>query len=537
MTGKTVHRFDNRFLRAFAADPQTGNHPRQVRALYSRVKPEPVSNPALLAYSESLAELLGFSAEDCHSDWFVNVFSGNALMPGMQAWASCYGGHQFGHWAGQLGDGRAINLGELLTPGGQHWILQLKGAGPTPYSRGADGRAVLRSSLREFLCSEAMYHLGVPTTRALSLIVTGEDVVRDMFYDGNAEAEPGAVVCRAAPSFTRFGHFELLAARGQQAELQQLMDYTIATDCTGVLPSSGPYTRDDYLAWFQAVCERSLEMVVHWQRVGFVHGVMNTDNMSILGLTIDYGPYGWMEAYDPDWTPNTTDAQHRRYRFGQQARIVGWNLLQLANALNSVIDDAAGLEQVLSVCLNSLPSRLEAMQARKLGLGQFTDAGDSQALLPGLEAVFAMQEIDMTLFYRNLSRYDPAQPPAQLPALVSEAFYQPASSATLQALIEWEERYRAGILIEMRASGMNDEEYCAQRRTLMNQCNPLYVLRNYLAQEVIDQLREGDPSRLQAIAKVLRQPYTEQDNAEEFARRMPEWARHRPGCSMLSCSS
>lgn len=534
LSGKTVYQFDNRFLQAFAADPDPRNHPRQVRALYSRVTPEPVSNPVLLAYSESLAEVLGFPGADSLPDWFVDVFSGNALLPGMQSWASCYGGHQFGHWAGQLGDGRAINLGELLTPRQEHWTLQLKGAGPTPYSRGADGRAVLRSSLREYLCSEAMHHLGVPTTRALSLIASGEDVVRDMFYDGNAMAEPGAVVCRAAPSFTRFGHFELLAARGQAVELQQLMDYSMSAEYSMARSSSKSRDKEDYLAWFDSVCDRSLDMVVHWQRVGFVHGVMNTDNMSILGLTIDYGPYGWMEVYDPDWTPNTTDSQHRRYRFGRQGAVMCWNLLQLANALHSIIDDAAALEQVLTARVSSLQTRLDAMQARKLGLEH--SAAD-EVLFKTLEDLLLMQETDMTLFYRNLSRYDPTLARLQIPALTSEAFYQPARESTLQALAAWEEHYRARLLTDMQASGLVDTDYCAQRRTRMDSCNPLYVLRNYLAQEVMDQLVAGDDSRLHALAKVLRQPYTEQENAEAFARRMPDWARHRPGCSMLSCSS
>ncbi|MBG3852707.1 YdiU family protein, partial [Xanthomonas hortorum pv. carotae] len=231
---------------------------------------------------------------------------------GMQPWAVNYGGHQFGHWAGQLGDGRAISLGEAIGVDGGRYELQLKGAGPTPYSRGADGRAVLRSSIREFLCSEAMHHLGVPTTRALSLVTTGDAVVRDMFYDGRPQREPGAIVCRVAPSFIRFGNFELPSARGDSALLRQWADFTIARD----FPELKGAGENLYAAWFAQVCERTAVMVAHWMRVGFVHGVMNTDNMSILGLTIDYGPYGWVDDYDPDWTPNTTDAQGRRYRFG-----------------------------------------------------------------------------------------------------------------------------------------------------------------------------------------------------------------------------
>src|SRR3569623_2446364 len=263
----------------------------------------------------------------------------------MQPWASNYGGHQFGHWAGQLGDGRAITVGEIINAAGQRWELQLKGAGPTPYSRHADGRAVLRSSIREFLCSEAMHHLGVPTTRALCLVETGEAVVRDMFYDGHPREEPGAIVCRVAPSFVRFGHFELPYARNDVALLRQLADFTIRR--------AFPHLRGQgealYADWFGVVCERTARLMALWMRVGFVHGVMNTDNMSILGLTIDYGPYGWIDDYDPDWTPNTTDAEGRRYRFGAQPQVAYWNLTRLAGALAPAFESVeplqAGLER------------------------------------------------------------------------------------------------------------------------------------------------------------------------------------------------
>jgi uncharacterized protein YdiU (UPF0061 family) len=286
--------FDNSFVRDLPGDPESGPRLRQVDgALWSSVQPEPVAAPRLLAHSREMAARLGFSEADVASPGFAQVFGGNALLPGMQPFAANYGGHQFGHWAGQLGDGRAISLGEVVDAAGDRWELQLKGAGPTPYSRNADGRAVLRSSIREFLCSEAMHHLGVPTTRALSLVGTGESVVRDMFYDGHPRAEPGAIVCRAAPSFLRFGSFELPYARGDVVLLRRLADFCIDRDFGGA----------SHADWFGEVCERTARMIAHWMRVGFVHGVMNTDNMSILGLTIDYGPYGWVDDYDPDWTP------------------------------------------------------------------------------------------------------------------------------------------------------------------------------------------------------------------------------------------
>ena len=304
---------------------------RQVAAAWSRVRPTPVAAPRLIAHSREMAETLGFSEADVASPEFAQVFGGNALLPGMDPFAVNYGGHQFGHWAGQLGDGRAITLGETLDAQGRRWELQLKGAGPTPYSRSADGRAVLRSSIREFLCSEAMHHLGVPTTRALSLVATGEPVVRDMFYDGHPKAEPGAIVCRVAPSFLRFGNFELPYARGDLDLLRTLADVLHRARFPG---TRGARAKRCTATGSRTVCERTAILMAHWMRVGFVHGVMNTDNMSILGLTIDYGPYGWIDDFDPDWTPNTTDAGGKRYRFGWQPKIAYWNLTRLAHAMS-----------------------------------------------------------------------------------------------------------------------------------------------------------------------------------------------------------
>src|SRR4051812_31136237 len=280
--------FQNSFVRELPADSVTENVPRPVReAAYTRVAPTPVAAPRLLAWSDDLGEYLGMARPES-----ADVLAGNRVLPGMQPYAARYGGHQFGHWAGQLGDGRAITLGEIIATDGRRQELQLKGAGKTPYSRTADGRAVLRSSLREFLCSEAMHYLGVPTTRALSLVGTGEMVIRDMFYDGNPEPEPGAVVCRVSPTFVRFGNFQILAAMGEIEELRQLADYIVTTH----YPEFGAPSSETYVRWFEEIARRTAVMVAHWMRVGFVHGVMNTDNMSILGLTIDYGPYGWLEG-------------------------------------------------------------------------------------------------------------------------------------------------------------------------------------------------------------------------------------------------
>ncbi|NRA34917.1 MAG: YdiU family protein, partial [Polyangiaceae bacterium] len=304
--------FQSRFVSELPGDKLSANRPRQVEgACYSLVEPTPVAAPKVIAHSQEVADQLGYSSDDLESARMSAVLGGCALQEGMTSFAAAYGGHQFGNWAGQLGDGRAISLGERQGPDGNWLEMQLKGAGPTPYSRTADGRAVMRSSVREFLCSEAMFHLGVPTTRALSLVSTGDAVVRDVLYDGNAKPEPGAIVCRVAPSFLRFGNFELFASRGDETTLRQLTNYTLRHFFPQLLtPEMIAGTiepgKDEIAAMFSEVCLSTAIMVNHWMRVGFVHGVMNTDNMSILGLTIDYGPYGWLEDFDPTWTPNTT---------------------------------------------------------------------------------------------------------------------------------------------------------------------------------------------------------------------------------------
>ena len=334
----------NTFITNLPGDQETENTRRQVdEACYSFVKPTKTESPELVHYSKEVAQFLGLSESDCQSQQFLKIFTGNEIIENSKPYAMCYGGHQFGHWAGQLGDGRAINLAEV-EHNAKRWALQLKGAGATPYSRSADGLAVLRSSIREHLCSEAMFHLGVPTTRSLSLSLTGTKVLRDVLYNGNPAYEKGAVVCRVAPSFIRFGSFEIFASKRDNVTLKKLADYTLKH----FYPELEQGAKKGYVALFKAVSERTLEMVIHWQRVGFVHGVMNTDNMSILGLTIDYGPYGWLEGYDKKWTPNTTDIQHKRYQYGQQGDIALWNLLKLANALYPLVEDAAPLEEIIT---------------------------------------------------------------------------------------------------------------------------------------------------------------------------------------------
>lgn len=514
--------FDNRFVRELPADPESGPKARQVQgASYSRVAPTPVAAPHLIAHSAEVAQLLDWDEADVTDPAFAQIFGGNRLLDGMDPYAACYGGHQFGNWAGQLGDGRAITLGEALNRRGERWELQLKGAGPTPYSRRADGRAVLRSSIREFVCSEAMHHLGVPTTRALCLIGTGEAVVRDMFYDGNPKAEPGAVVCRVAPSFIRFGNFELPASRSDLELLNRLIDFTIARDFPEI-EGEGKARR---ARWFDEVCRRTARMVAHWMRVGFVHGVMNTDNMSILGLTIDYGPYGWVDNFDPGWTPNTTDEAGRRYRFGHQPRIANWNLLQLANALFPAFGSAEALQAGLNAYAEVYDVESRRMTAAKLGWNALPDA--DLPMVDELHGLMTRSEIDMTIFFRRLADLDLAVPD---PAVFADAFYDEGKRAEGAAeFADWLGRYAARSLQEGVEPGL--------RRERIQAVNPRYVMRNYLAQMAIDAAEQGDYGPVRELLDVMRHPYDDQPGRERYAEKRPDWARQKAGCSMLSCSS
>lgn len=521
--------FDNKFTRELPGDPETGNFRRLVKgACYSPVSPTPAPLPGPMAFSLEAARLLDLDESDCQSDLFTRVFAGNHLLPDMVPFAMCYGGHQFGSWAGQLGDGRAINLGEVVNRQGERWMLQLKGAGPTPYSRNADGLAVLRSSIREFLCSEAMYHLGVPTTRALSLILTGEQVERDMFYDGHPKLEPGAVVCRLSPSFTRFGNFQILSAQGENHLLRQFIDYTIETD----FPLLNIKSKEIYPTWFRHVCKRTMEMIIHWMRVGFVHGVMNTDNMSILGLTIDYGPYGWLEDFNPDWTPNTTDAAQGRYSFKNQPQVALWNLGQLANAILPVVGHTEPLQEILDETISFFDRGYNAMMAAKLGFQGFRPETDSR-IIHSLLGLLRSEEIDYTIFFRELSRvnFNDISPDAPFSPGILTAFYRPdrIKEPLKNKFYDWFSAYEKRQSLDKFSPG--------GRKKNMDRVNPRYVLRNYLAQQAIDLAEKGDFSGIWELLETMRHPYDDQPGNEKFSAKRPEWARHRPGCSMLSCSS
>ena len=514
----------SRLLDALPGDGSGDRTSRTVDGAWALVQPTPVPAPRMLAWSAPVAGMLGLPPEAATSPDWLAALSGNRLLPGMQPYASAYGGHQFGHWAGQLGDGRAIALGDVLAPDGQRYELQLKGAGPTPFSRGSDGRAVLRSSLREFVASEAMHALGVPTTRALSLVATGEDVLRDILYDGRVAPEPGAIVCRVAPSFLRPGHIELPAAQGDSARVAQWVDLCIAWHAPQ-LDGAPAQRRGD---WFIDICERTARLMAEWMRVGFVHGVMNTDNLSLLGLTLDYGPFGFVEAFDPDWTPNLTDAQRRRYRFGQQPAVAYWNLQRFAAALAGVAPDSA-LEQGLQRYIEAFREAQAAATAAKLGLTRPDAAADAEietllrALFRHMHAVGA----DYTLWFRALSEAAPGE--LSLDALRARCEQPESFDAQREAVQDWLRDYAA------LAGRLAPDE--SARVARMDAANPLYVPRNWLMQVAIDAAAQGDTGPLDRLVSVLRQPYVRQDGADDLAGLRPAWARDLPGCGQLSCSS
>ncbi|MEO7977297.1 protein adenylyltransferase SelO [Flavobacterium sp.] len=515
----------NRFTAELPADPNETNEIRQVsKAVFSYVNPTRPSEPKLIHASKEVAKLVGITADEIESEAFLNAFSGKEILAGTKPYAMCYAGHQFGNWAGQLGDGRAINLTEI-EHNNQFFTLQLKGAGKTPYSRTADGLAVLRSSVREYLCAEAMHYLGVPTTRSLSLMLSGDEVLRDILYNGNPAYEKGAVVCRVAPSFIRFGSFEMLTARNELKNLKQFVEYNIKH----YFPEIKGEPKEQYLQFFKTVADKTREMILHWQRVGFVHGVMNTDNMSIHGITIDYGPYGWLENYDANWTPNTTDSQNRRYRFGNQPQVAQWNLYQLANSLFPLINEAEPLQKILESFITDFDSEYKKMILSKLGLATSTEKDNE--FIAYLESNLQLSETDMTIFYRNLNQIKKTDSPENALKAIEEAFYirEEIKDSILDNWLLWFIDY----LERLNQENTSDEE----RIKNMNLVNPKYVLRNYMAQLAIDEADKGDYSLIAELYELLKKPYDEQPEYQKWFAKRPDWARSKVGCSMLSCSS
>lgn len=516
---------NNRFTAELPADPEEKNFVRGVeKSCFSYVTPIIPKNPKLIHVSPDVLKLVGLNEEIAQSDEFLSVFSGKKIQPQTRPFAMNYAGHQFGNWAGQLGDGRAINLFEI-DHNNQHFTLQLKGAGKTPYSRRGDGLAVLRSSIREHLCSEAMHNLGIPTSRSLSLVLTGDEVLRDMLYDGNAEYEKGAIVCRVAPTFIRFGSFEILAAQNDMENLKLLADFTIKH----YFPEITETGKEKYLGFFQTVAQKTCEMILHWQRVGFVHGVMNTDNMSIHGITIDYGPYGWLEDYNLSWTPNTTDNQYKRYAYGNQPDIALWNLYQLANALYPLIEETVGLEAILNHYSTKYDDEYLTMMRGKLGF--FLSLKEDRKLISDLEKTLLLSETDMTIFYRGLSNVKKDASTGCAFSTISDAFYH-SDEVNKKFGKHWEKWFKL-YLDRLQKETISDEE----RKNSMNKVNPKYVLRNYMAQLAIDAANKADYSIINELFELLQKPYDEQPTNEKWFAKRPDWAREKVGCSMLSCSS
>jgi uncharacterized protein YdiU (UPF0061 family) len=519
------------FNKELPADSNKENFSRQVEnACFSYVTPKHTESPKMIHVSKYVANLLGIKESDIQGVSFLKIFTGNQVYSNTYPYAMNYGGHQFGNWAGQLGDGRAINLFEIENDNNR-LAVQLKGAGATPYSRSADGLAVLRSSIREYLCSEAMFHLGVPTTRALSLAITGDKVLRDVMYNGNSAYEKGAVVCRVAPTFIRFGNFQILAAKQDIENLKILTNYTLKyyfpkIDSTNLKSAT--------IELFKSVSKKTLNMIVEWQRIGFVHGVMNTDNMSILGQTIDYGPYGWLEGYDFNWTPNTTDAQHKRYRFGNQPNIGLWNLLQLANALYPIVEESEPFQEVLENYKSEYDIRYLEMMKSKLGLKGVVD-GDKK-LIEQLEEILHLTEVDMTIFFRNLNSISQStefnsNESVHSFGLLKDAFYKPEEVVgdVFNSFKDW---------LDLYVNRLCKETVSIEEKVLfMNSVNPKYVLRNYMAQLAIDDADKGDYKLIDELFQLLKNPYNEQLENEKWFVKRPDWARDNVGCSMLSCSS
>jgi serine/tyrosine/threonine adenylyltransferase len=512
-------KYKNSFVAAFPGDASGDLNPRQTPGMmWSKAAPTAVARPVLLGWSDELAQELGVSKPVTQAE--TDILGGNHVTDSMYPYAARYGGHQFGSWAGQLGDGRAITLGEWESKSGKTWELQLKGAGQTAYSRRADGRAVLRSSVREFLMSEAMYFLGVPTTRALSLAGTGDQVLRDMFYDGHAGYEPGAVVMRVAPTFVRFGNFEILADRGEIDNLSKLVNWVIDRHFPHITGE------DKVLRWFSEVVERTAVMIVEWLRVGFVHGVMNTDNMSVLGLTIDYGPYSFMDEYNPAFTPNTTDLPGRRYAFGRQSSIAYWNLGCLANALVPLFESTERLAEALESYVDIFWSEFYKMMAGKLGLDEIRS--DDNNLITDLEKMLVKVQADMTIFYQLL---------IDLPADIQHdesillhfdaCFYKDLNEEEVLLFSSWIRDYA----LRLKKNTISREESVSR----MKKSNPRFILRNYLLHQAIEGLEKGDDKLFSELQEAIKSPYSDKHN--KFFVRRPEWAAQKAGCSMLSCSS
>ena len=471
---------------------------------YSRVEPTPLRSPTLLHFNEDASELIDLDPAEAQKPEFAEIFSGNRPLTGSEPLAMLYAGHQFGSWVPQLGDGRAILIGQVRNAHSESWDLQLKGAGPTPYSRFADGRAVLRSSVREYLCGEAMHGLGIPTTRALSLITSPETVRRETM-------ETAAVVCRMAPSHIRFGSFEIFYYRDQHDKLKPLADHVIAEHF--------PQHVGDYAGWLTEIITRTAHLMAQWQTVGFCHGVMNTDNMSILGLTLDYGPYGFMDGFASGHICNHSD-EGGRYAYDRQPMIGHWNCSRLLQATLPLLSDEPdkAVEIANALLVHYPPAYAKDVTTRwraKIGLRESRD--EDPELINRFLNILDRGHSDFTRSFRHLSRLH-----TDTDALAADVREE---IADIEAFDAWVVDYRA----RLRAESSND----AERAKRMNAVNPKYVLRNHLAQVAIEKAQQSDASEIDVLFKLLRTPYDEQPQYEAYAAEPPASVRHIE----VSCSS
>ena len=468
---------------------------------YSKVNPQPLSSPYLVSVNEKLATELGLDMTIFHSEEGVEVFTGNKILDSSIPLSAVYSGHQFGHWAGQLGDGRAILLGDLTTKNGT-FEIQLKGAGLTPYSRRGDGRAVLRSSIREYLCSEAMNSLGIPTTRALCITGSDDPVYRERI-------ETASVVTRVSKTFIRFGSFEHWYYNQDVESLKQLADYTIHEFYPELKSVEFPYK-----AFLSEVIKRTAELIAQWQSVGFMHGVMNTDNMSILGLTIDYGPFGFMDAFNQGHICNHSD-DSGRYSYVNQPYIGDWNCKALAQALLPLLNSVEEAKQLLESYWPIYRAKYDDLLHQKLGLE--AKYPEDTKLIDGLFSILQNSRVDFTIFFRKLSNVE------------VDNFESNKSIRDLfidrESFDDWSVQYRRRLKMEQS----NDSE----RKKRMNKVNPKYILRNYLLQIAIEKAENGDFSEVDKLLKIMGSPFDEQFENETYAKLPPDWANDLE----VSCSS
>ncbi|MCG6934159.1 MAG: YdiU family protein [Gallionella sp.] len=471
-------------------------------SFHSRLSPTPLPDPYLVSFNTNAAQLIDLDSAEAARPDFAEHFTGNRLLPGAEPLSMLYAGHQFGHFVPQLGDGRAILLGEVRNRSGELWDVQLKGAGVTPYSRDGDGRAVLRSSIREYLCSEAMHGLGIPTSRALCITGSDEEVYRERI-------ETAAVLTRLAPSHVRFGSFEVFFSRGQHDQIATLADYVIARHFPHLAGDN-----DKYQLFLNEVTQRTAKLMAQWQAVGFSHGVMNTDNMSILGLTFDYGPFGFMEGYDPGYICNHSDPRGR-YAYDQQPQIGLWNLACLAQALSPLIEKQQAHE-VLDGYAPAYHRHYAELMGAKLGLEKILD--EDIQLIGSLLQIMHDSRTDYTNLFRGLGNFDSA-PDAANETLRDQFIDRAAFDA-------WSSAYR----VRLKQESCNDRE----RKARMDAVNPKYILRNYLAQNAIERAeKQRDFSEIDRLLALLARPFDEQTEMESYAAAPPDWARQIE----VSCSS